>query len=574
MGAYCGCFSSSVSRVPLVNSFWVLASRSDLPHSHVTITAHLPELRESRNFSELSQVQLHGARHLLHGLDLGSRTHTRDRQTHVDGRPDALVEELALQEDLPVRDRDDVGRNVRRHISRLRLDDRQRREAAAPVLVRQLRRPLEQPAVQVEDVTRVGLPSRRPPQQQRHLPVRRGLLRQIVVYDDRVPPRVPEPLAHGTAGEGGQELQRRRVRGGGRDDDGVLERVLVLQRLHDARHRRALLADGDVDAVHAVLLLLGVVELLLVQNRVHRQRRFSRLPVADDQLALPPAYRHQGVHALDPRRHGLVHAPPVDDARRRHLHSVPQLRLDRPLAVDGVSQRVQHAAQQLRSHRHVDDTVGAADVVSLQDGPVVAEDDHTDVVCLQVQRHSRNSAREHDEFSHFDVLESVDTGDTVAHCDDVAHVHHVLLLIPSRDSALQQFGHFRWRDFRRGEAASLRCVRRAPCERRGQRPDQWSSQCFHVSGIKIGRWSTAELIVPSAAPGYRGRCFPIPSLRGRLVVYVRAFGRCLIILLVPFYITKPCVYIGYVIASESGLCHCLLLRECDGTNYSRCNSYT
>ena len=37
---------------------------------------------------------------LLHGLDLGSRADTTDREPNIDGRADPLVEELRLQEDL------------------------------------------------------------------------------------------------------------------------------------------------------------------------------------------------------------------------------------------------------------------------------------------------------------------------------------------------------------------------------------------------------------------------------------------------------------------------------------------
>lgn len=38
--------------------------------------------------------------HLLHGLDLSSRSYTAHRETYVDGWADTLVEQLGLQEDL------------------------------------------------------------------------------------------------------------------------------------------------------------------------------------------------------------------------------------------------------------------------------------------------------------------------------------------------------------------------------------------------------------------------------------------------------------------------------------------
>ena len=81
--------------------------------------------------------------------------------------PDAGVEQVGLQEDLPVGDRDDVRRDVGGDVVGLGLDDRQPGHRAAAQLVGQLGAALEQPGVQVEDVARVGLAARRAAQQQR-----------------------------------------------------------------------------------------------------------------------------------------------------------------------------------------------------------------------------------------------------------------------------------------------------------------------------------------------------------------------------------------------------------------------
>src|SRR3712207_8413392 len=47
------------------------------------------------------------------------------RDADVDGRADTGVEQTGLEEDLPVGDRDDVGRDVGRHVVALGLDQRQ-----------------------------------------------------------------------------------------------------------------------------------------------------------------------------------------------------------------------------------------------------------------------------------------------------------------------------------------------------------------------------------------------------------------------------------------------------------------
>ena len=80
------------------------------------------ELGESSNLTVLSQLQFHGTGHLLHGLGLGSGTHTGHRQTDVNGGTDTLVEQLSFQEDLTIGNGDDIGWNVGGHITSLGLN--------------------------------------------------------------------------------------------------------------------------------------------------------------------------------------------------------------------------------------------------------------------------------------------------------------------------------------------------------------------------------------------------------------------------------------------------------------------
>ncbi len=128
----------------------------------------------------MRQGQLQAAGDLLHGLDLRVAADPGDRLADVDGRADAGVEQVGLQEDLPVGDGDDVRRDIGGDVVGLGLDDGQPGQRSAPDIVGQPRAPLEQPRVQVEHVSRVGLAARRPAQQQRDGPVRLGLLGQVI----------------------------------------------------------------------------------------------------------------------------------------------------------------------------------------------------------------------------------------------------------------------------------------------------------------------------------------------------------------------------------------------------------
>src|SRR5207248_7584774 len=111
-------------------------------------------------------------------------------------------------------------------------------------------------------------------------------------------------------------------------------------------------ADGDVDALHVLVVL--------VQDRVDRDRRLSSRAVTDDQLALAAADVRHRVDRLDPGLQRLLHGLALDDAGRLELERAALVALDRALAVERVAERIDDAAEQGRPHRDVRDAPGAA----------------------------------------------------------------------------------------------------------------------------------------------------------------------------------------------------------------------
>ena len=176
------------------------------------------ELRERRHLAVLREFALDPAGDLLGRLGLRRRADARHREADVHRGPDALVEQVRLEEDLAVGDRDDVGRNIGRDVVGLRLDDRQRGQRARAVVLVELGGALEQAGMQIEHVARIGLAARRAAQQQRHLAVGDRLLGEVVVDDDRVHAVVAEDTrpsrsrrtARGTASAPGRRRWRRR----------------------------------------------------------------------------------------------------------------------------------------------------------------------------------------------------------------------------------------------------------------------------------------------------------------------------------------------------------------------------
>src|SRR4029453_11949328 len=102
-------------------------------------------------------------------------------------------------------------------------------------------------------------------------------------------------------------------------DDRIVHRAILFERADDLGDRRALLPDRDVDAVELLALIARLVDLALVDEGVDRDRRLAGLAVADDQLALAAADRHQRVERLQTGLHRFVHRLARDDAGRLPL---------------------------------------------------------------------------------------------------------------------------------------------------------------------------------------------------------------------------------------------------------------
>src|SRR3989344_5133367 len=121
----------------------------------------LCKLHKCLKLTELRELQFDAAGDLLHRFCLRAGAHARHREPGVDGRPHAFVKEVCLEEDLPVGNRYDVGRDVAGNVALLRLDNRERGQRAAAFFLIQFCGAFEQAAVQVKYIARVRLAARR-----------------------------------------------------------------------------------------------------------------------------------------------------------------------------------------------------------------------------------------------------------------------------------------------------------------------------------------------------------------------------------------------------------------------------
>src|SRR6266545_3429165 len=357
---------------------------------------------ERLQLAELRQVEPEPAGDPAHGLDLRVAADPGHRDAHVDGRADARVEQVGLQEDLAVGDGDDVGRDVGRDVVGLGLDERQAGHRAAAQLVGELRAPLQQAGVQVEDVAGVGLTAGRAAQQQGHRTVGLGLLGQVVGDDRR-----------------------------------VLQRAVLLQRALDRRDGGGLLTDRHVDATDLLLRVAGAPVVPLVDDRVDGDRGLAGLAVADDQLTLTPADRRHGVDRLDALLQRLLDALAGHHVRRLELQLPELLVLDVAQPVDRLAERVDHPAEERVPDRFRQHPAGALDPLALLDTGGVAEHHDADLAHIEVQRDTEGAVVELQQLVGHRRGQPLDVGDAVTRVGDDTDLLAGDLRRVRRDIALQ-----------------------------------------------------------------------------------------------------------------------------------------
>src|SRR5687768_2622515 len=70
------------------------------------------EFSKRFQFAELRLIQFQSTGNFLHRFDLSVTTYARYRDTYVNGRTDTSVEQVSFQEDLTIRDRNYVSRDI------------------------------------------------------------------------------------------------------------------------------------------------------------------------------------------------------------------------------------------------------------------------------------------------------------------------------------------------------------------------------------------------------------------------------------------------------------------------------
>jgi hypothetical protein len=400
------------------------------------------ELREGGDLTVLGKIELHRTGDLLHGLELGGGTDSGYGQTDVNGWSNTFMEQFSLQEDLAIGNTNDIGWDISGYITGLGLNDWQGGQTTGATFVAHLGSSLQETGVQVEDITWVGLTSWWSTEKEGHLSVGNGLLRQIVVHDQSVSSVVTEPFAHGATGVWSKVLQWGGVGSGGDNDDAVFQAIGLLENVNELADGGLLLANSDVDAVELLALITFFVESPLVEDGIEGDGGFTGLSITNDQLTLTTTDWDQGIDGFQTRLHRFVYGLSGNDTWGLDVDTSSFFAVDGSLAVQGVTEWINDASQELWADWDVDDSTSSSDNIAFLDVTIVTEYDNTNVVWLQVQSHTLQTALELNHLFGLDVLETVDTGDTVTNGQDLAGFLEINSSGFTHDSLLQEVGEF------------------------------------------------------------------------------------------------------------------------------------
>ena len=281
--------------------------------------------------------------------------------------------------------------------------------------------------MQVEDVARIGLASGRTMQRQRHLTVGHGLLGQVVVDDEHVAAGiglagglavlavVHEELADSGTGHRRDVLHRGGIGSGCRNDDGVFERTVLSEGLADVGNRGGLLADGDIDADHALATL--------VEDGVDGDGGLAGLTVADDKLTLAATDRHHGVDSQQASLNRLAHRGTVDDTGGLELDGATMRGDNVTQTVDGLAERIDDAAEHGTAHGDIHNAASGAALVAFLDGVDGTKQNGADLVTVKVLGKAEDGltgigALELQKLACHGALEASDARDAVAYLVD------------------------------------------------------------------------------------------------------------------------------------------------------------
>jgi len=131
---------------------------------------------------------------------------------------------------------------------------------------------------------------------------------------------------------------------------------------------------------------------------------------------------------------------PGDDTGGLQFDSLTRLSNNRALSVDGIAEGVDNSAEEALTNGYIDNGACPLDNISFLDLSIVSQDDNTNVVRLQIERHSAHTTVELHHLTGLDLGETEHTGNTISDGDNSSKFLQVVHLVDAGNFGLQD-GH-------------------------------------------------------------------------------------------------------------------------------------
>ena len=141
------------------------------------------------------------------------------------------------------------------------------------------------------------------------------------------------------------------------------------------------------------------------------------MAIADNKFTLAAADRHHRVDGLQASLHRLRHRLAGDDAWRDALDRRCGFRLNRALAVNGLTKRIHNASKQACAYWHLEDSSGALDRITFDDMLVVSKYYSAHRVLLEVKRQAEGVVGKLQHLTLHSVSQTMHTANPISKTD-------------------------------------------------------------------------------------------------------------------------------------------------------------
>ncbi len=137
------------------------------------------------------------------------------------------------------------------------------------------------------------------------------------------------------------------------------------------------------------------------------------MAVTNDKLALATANRNERINRFQAGGHRLMHRFPWDNAGGFNVSNRALFGFQRAFAINWVTEAVNHTAEKLVTCWNVHNRVRPLNGVALFNVTVRTKNNDTNIVGLEVQRHSTDTTGEFNHFAGLNIVQPIHTRNTV-----------------------------------------------------------------------------------------------------------------------------------------------------------------